>query len=530
MLRPLLTLTLLATPAVAQLPVVERVSVSTAGAQGDQGATVDPRLSADGRYVVFESRATNLVANDTNGQPDVFHHDRLTGITIRCSIGSGGEQADDVSSGPAISGDGRWVAFWTYSDALDAADTNGLRDVYLHDTVTRTTERISVGLAGAEPDGYAAWPSVNQDGTRVAFSSAATNLAHGDTNSITDIFLRDRVAGTTTVVSRTLTGGAPNGFSSRPYLSADGRYVAYYTTSTNMGSGDLSSDHDVYLHDTVTSGTVQVSVDHAGGQISGSCLHGPISRDGSLVAFSANSFQVTPDDTNGEGDIFVRDLKAGTLTLVSKSSDGQLTTFHSNHGPSLSADGRYVSWWTRSSKFLASDTNGMVDQLVHDRWSGITELVTSRSDGSMANGENNTGHLSADGRYVAYLSTSTNLVPGDTNGQHDIFVVDRRLGGLQLWVNGDQAGSPAVLHLREGSAGAHVGVTWSLGAQHLSGTTFGLLSQPVTHNALGFGLDAGGGLQKVIGLPPSLLGQTLWLQAIDGTTGLLSNSYRIEVQ
>lgn len=148
-LRPLVLL-LLAPLATAQLGVVERVSVSSSGVQGDAWSQVDPKLSADGRFVAFVSSATTLVSGDTNGFEDIFHHDRQTGVTIRCSISSTGVQTDERSAGAAISGNGRFVAFWSYSDLLDPADQNGLRDVFVHDTVTRQTERISVGLQGAD--------------------------------------------------------------------------------------------------------------------------------------------------------------------------------------------------------------------------------------------------------------------------------------------------------------------------------------------------------------------------------------------
>jgi len=167
-----------------------RVSVDSSGIQGNDHST-NPALSSDGRYVAFRSDATNLVAGDTNGYYDVFVHDRQTGITTRVSVGSSGIQGNDSSFPPAISADGRYVAFRSDATNLVAGDTNGDYDVFVHDRQTGITTRVSVDSSGTESNSYSDDPALSSDGRYVAFKSWATNLVAGDTNERSDIFIRD---------------------------------------------------------------------------------------------------------------------------------------------------------------------------------------------------------------------------------------------------------------------------------------------------------------------------------------------------
>lgn len=342
--------------------------------------------------------------------------------------------------------------------------------------------------------------------------------------------MRDRAAKRTIRASVPVAGDKQqNGTAFGASISANGRHVAYYTYATNMGTADTSSDADAYVYDSWNGKTIQATLTSTGAEIPGDTFPGPISADGRYLPFSSGYWLVTPDDTNSEGDIFLRDLVLGTTELVSQGSDGAQSTFHSNFSPSVSGNGRYVAWWTRSAKFLPGDNNGMVDTFVRDRWAGVTELVTSRSDGGMGDGESNTAHLSADGRFLAYLSTSTNLVPGDTNGVHDVFVVDRRLSALRLSVVGDQSGAPARLVLSGGVASDLVAVLFSTGPQQLIGTSSGLMSLAPNYGLLSLQLDPLGERYFAFVLAPALAGLDVWSQAISSTTGLLSNSFRVAV-
>ena len=182
------------------LGVLERVSVDSIGAEADSNSYY-PSISSDGRYVAFESGASNLVAGDTNGDSDIFVHDRTTGNTTRVSVDSAGAEADSESYSPSISGDGRYVAFYSYASNLVAGDTNGQVDIFVHDRTTNTTTRVSVDSIGAEGDSESVFPSISSDGGYVAFYSRASNLVAGDTNGDSDIFVHERTTNTTTRVS-----------------------------------------------------------------------------------------------------------------------------------------------------------------------------------------------------------------------------------------------------------------------------------------------------------------------------------------
>src|SRR5205814_1263965 len=196
--------------------------------------------SADGRFVAFAAWARNLAPGDTNGFGDVFVHDRGTGVTERLSVDGAGTEANDTIHQPAISADGRFVAFVSAATNLVPGDTNGLSDVFVHDRRTRRTERVSVDSAGTQADGASASPALSADGRFVAFSSSATNLVPGDTNGQADVFVHDRRTGTTERVSVDSAGTGANGWSERPSISADGRFVAFCSYATNLVPRDTN--------------------------------------------------------------------------------------------------------------------------------------------------------------------------------------------------------------------------------------------------------------------------------------------------
>src|SRR5438445_496038 len=214
-----------------------RVSVASDGTEGND-VSLGSALSADGRFVAFDSAATDLVAGDTNGVSDVFVHDRQTGTTERVSVASDGTQGNDASFYSALSADGRFVAFDSDATNLVAGDTNGTTDVFVHDRQTGTTERVSVASGGGtqgngKSGGFFAFPALSADGRFVAFQSDAPNLVAGDTNGTTDVFVHDRQTGTTERVSVASGGSQGNGCSAGPVLSADGRFVAFHRPATN---------------------------------------------------------------------------------------------------------------------------------------------------------------------------------------------------------------------------------------------------------------------------------------------------------
>jgi hypothetical protein len=404
-----------------------RVSVASDGTQGNS-YTFEPSISADGRYVAYHSLASNLVAGDTNATKDVFVHDRTTGTTQRVSVASDGAQGNDESSGASVSADGRYVAFTSYASNLVAGDTTG-RKVLVHDRTTGSTERVSVASDGARGNGSEA--SISADGRYVAFTSDASNLVAGDTNAHDDIFVRDRTAGTTERVSVASNGAQGNDISYSPSISADGGAVAFISWATNLVADDTDEPNgvnrsDVFVRDRTAGTTERVSVASDGTQGNEESFHDPtISADGRYVAFGSNAENLVAGDTNGRLDLFVRDRTADTTERVSVASDGSQANdnlYGSYDPPGISADGRYVVFGSRATNLVAGDTNASPDVFLHNRAAGTTTRLSVDSDGTQGNNESSKVSMSGDGGYVAFHSAATNLVAGDTNASYDVFV------------------------------------------------------------------------------------------------------------
>ncbi|HEX8581523.1 MAG TPA: hypothetical protein VF640_04305 [Acidimicrobiales bacterium] len=285
-----------------------RVSVDLAGGDAD-GPSVLSSMSWSGRYVAFESDASDLVAGDGNGLEDVFVRDLATGTTVRASVDAAGDDADGESEWPRLSADGRLVAFHSEAGDLVPGDDNDLLDVYVRDLVAGTTTRVSVDGTGGDPNGLSYQPSISADGRHVAFGSAATDLvAGGDDGLHEDVFVRDLVAGVTTRVSVDVAGGDPDQTSRNPSTSGDGRYVAFYSEASDLVAGDGNGVYDVFVRDVATGTTTRVSVDRFGGDPSGLSSRASISEDGRRVAFRSLAWDLVPGGPDHRSDVFVRIL------------------------------------------------------------------------------------------------------------------------------------------------------------------------------------------------------------------------------
>ena len=242
------------TSPVGSVPSIERVNVANDGTQGNDSYVYGacPAISADGRYVAFISSASNLVDGDTNGFADVFVRDRKTGTIERVSLADDGTQANASSALPEISADGRYVAFRSTASNLVPGDTNGFTDVFVYDREIGTIERVSVAADGTQGDNHSHASSISADGRYVSFASSDSNLVSGDTNNRRDVFVRDRQAGTTERVSVANNGMQGNDDSMSPSISADGRYVAFWSGASNLVPGDTNGGSDIFVYDRQT--------------------------------------------------------------------------------------------------------------------------------------------------------------------------------------------------------------------------------------------------------------------------------------
>jgi Tol biopolymer transport system component len=408
-----------------------RVSVDSLGQQAN-AISAACSISQDGRLVAFESDASNLVPGDTNGCSDIFIHDLLTGATGRVSVDSQGAQANGPSRIAAISADGRFVAFESDATNLVAGDTNGTTDVFVHDNQTGATTRVSVSSQGGEGDRWSGSPVISLDGRMVVFLSPATNLVAGDTNASIDVFLHDAQTGETSRMSVNSQGEEANQNCYSPAISADGKLVAFMSLATNLVQGDTNNRPDVFVHDPKTGATTRASVNSQGDQADGFSDHPALSADGRMVAFDSAADNLVPGVSSGG--VFLHDRSSGETTFVSFNSDGDQAHGGTDY-PAVSADGRFVVFRSDADNLAPCDANATSDIFVRDREGAETTRASVDSRGDESN--NASGHvsyryrgpaISADGEFVAFDSLASNLVAGDTNATWDIFVHHRQDG------------------------------------------------------------------------------------------------------
>ena len=447
--------------------ITERVTT------GGPGETFDPSISANGRFVAFESQANNLVVGDTNAGRDIFVYDRETGTTELLTQG-----ANSNNNRPSISADGRFVAFASSASNLVAGDINGNTDIFIYDRETDVTELVTQGadafsrlvvisadgqtiafeteadnlVTGDAPDTIevvvfdrtqdnferipsAAIPfivagsnglnrvsSISANGQFVAFQSLATNLVTADTNgNIEDLFLYNRETQSNVNITQ---GG--NGRSFDSSLSADGRFVAFTSSANNLAVGDTNNRADVFVYDRDSDTTQLLS---AGGNDNSSSAS--ISGGGRFVAFSSFASNLVAGDANGQCDIFLYNRETQSNVNITQGGNAR------SSDPSLSADGRFVAFTSSANNLATGDTNDRLNVFVYDRDSGTTQLLTAGG-----NGNSFSASISGDGRFVAFSSSASNLVAGDTNGQSDIFVYDRDADTIELLMAvGDEVSS-----------------------------------------------------------------------------------------
>lgn len=353
----------------------------------------------------------------------------LTYTTSLVSVDSSESQVSANSFEGSVSGDGNFVVFTSWSDALSSDDSNGKKDIYVRDLVNGTTELISYDTGGAAGNNHSHnEASISDDGRYVVFESSATDLIASDTNSQSDIFLRDRDMDTTTRVSVSDSEAQANDYSEDPTISADGRYVVFTSYATNLTSFTVSTGH-IYVRDIVSGTTQLIAINSSGtDDANGASAQGTISDDGRYVAFQTSATDLGPTDTNGYLDIYVKDRLLNTYAIASMKNDGSQTS-NTSYQPHLSGDGQIVTFHTDQA-LITADNNSDGDVYAYRLNTALNELVSTTSGGTIGNDNSVNARTSSDGRFVVFTSSATNLVGSDSNAKDDVFVKNLQSGAL----------------------------------------------------------------------------------------------------
>jgi Calx-beta domain/WD40-like Beta Propeller Repeat len=450
-----------AIPARGQRPTL--VTVQTGGVASGSGLSEDPVTSANGRFVAFESFAFDLVIpNDQNGRWDVFVRDLQTGVTTFVSVnlaGTGGGNGD--SRKPTISADGRYVAFESSASNLVANDTNNTSDVFVRDLQTNTTILVSVNSAGTGPGNqFSNQAVISANGRVVVFSSSASNLAPNDSNNTVDVFARDLQTSTTSLVSINANGtnsgndasfpeNVPKDKAPRAVISKDGRFVVFDSNATDLVTLSDANGHgtDVFARDLQANVTSLVSINRLGtASGDGGGTQPVISGNGRVVFFQSSSTNLTANGAPFSFNLYARDLQTGTTTMVSVTTSNGPSTGPSNlsYFPVASDDGRYVIFQSNANNYVVGDSNNHYDVFLRDLQTSTTSLVSvAAGGGPTANSDAIGSVMSADGRYVAFIGYGMEYVSTpDTNARNDVYVRDV-LAGTTTLLSLNNAGTAA---------------------------------------------------------------------------------------
>jgi len=402
-----------------------RINLAANGEQGN-GHSDKPTISADGRFIAFESFASNLVANDTNEKTDIFVYDSSTKQITLVSVSSNGTQANSAAYFAAISGDGRYVTFSSIASNLVANDTNNYSDLFLHDMQTKETKRISFGFDGSQASGpSSSRASISYDGRYVTFQSDASNLAENDFNNATDVFMYDNVTQTISRISISSEGVASNSTSLAPAISGDGRLVVFRSFASNLVPDDSNNQFDIFLHDRQTSQTTRISMASDGSQSNGNSLSVNISEHGRHITFLSDATNLVPNDTNGNRDIFLYDRETKELKLVNATANGVQANGTSDEVAPISAIGRSIVFQTKAKNLVQDDLDGTNDIVLRDFSLNNLILMSRPLNSTAPKAASYFPNISSNGRYIVFSSYSFSLITNDTNQKNDIFLYDR---------------------------------------------------------------------------------------------------------
>ncbi len=466
-----------------QLGSTEQVSVSTAGVSAN-AAVQQSQISTDGRFVVFQTAANNLTAGDTNGFQDVYLHQRESNLTMRVSEAGDDTEGNNHSAAPVISRDGRFIAFQSAASNLVPGDSNRVSDIFLVDRELASIERVSMTATGGEANGSAMMPTLSDDGSVIAYRTTATNLTEATPPGAIDVAIMDLNTGELELVTGE-GGPAETGATLALDMSDDGNVLVFASEATSLIENDRNGVADIFAVDRAGETLELITAASMPSQGNADSFGSVISLDNRYIAFHSAASNLVPGDRNDQVDAFVHDTQTQTTTLVSVGIDG-IPADAGSYVLAISQNGRYVLFESDAANLIAEDNNAVRDLFVRDILEGTTIRVSTSADGIEANGWSSQGVFTPDGRYIAFISAASNLTDNDDNNRPDFFFRDLETGAIQRFspptevIGNESIGSISF-------DGSYLGVTFTredltteVGVYNTQTQTFQVISQTPT--------------------------------------------------
>lgn len=429
-----------------QSGIIERVSVDSMGNEAN-GASQTAQMDASGRYITFESKATNLDPNDSTSLKDVFLHDRQTGVTQLVNYTRLNNHQDSLISAvsPCIAAQSNMIKIgFRSAHPMDFdEDIYGLYDIFARNMNNNTTTRITNADLGGPYPVHAGVkssldPSSSNTGRYIAFSTNAQNLGFDPSLLEPDknldliqsqIIRLDQQTGLVTPISLNISGKYSNSSSDEPSINSSGTLIGYSSYATDLVADDTNNLKDIFVSE-VSGQTYRVNVASDGSESNGLSIHPAIASQSRIIAFESSATNLVTNDNNNRSDIFIHELDSAVTERVSISTLGVESDQHSR-SPAISQDGRYVVFENSSDVLVTGDTNNSQDIFMRDRQTNETVLVSLDDAGIQANGGSSHPDISANGRYVVFQTSANNLVQDDTNAQQDIYRKDMQTGQIE---------------------------------------------------------------------------------------------------
>ncbi len=397
----------------------ELISVSLSGSSQSAQESRYPAISYDGRYVAFQSSANNLVNGDTNSFRDVFLRDRVRGTTIRLSQNPvGGIEGDGDSLAPSISGDGKRIVFASFADSFLAGSR--YQTCYLRDLHSNSLSIIDLRSDNGQPSEWCQDASIDLSGQRVAFQARAGNLVPGDTNGWSDIFVRDLAGGAPIRVNLGVGGAEANAESYQPRISGDGNQVLFASDASNLVASDSNALRDIFMAPLTGGSLTRISVGSGNVQASGGAdFVAATNFDGTITAFASDSQSLEGWADQIESSVYVRLPTLDQTYLLSEALAGAPARDGFSSQPDLSATGQYL---------VFSSTDDLLDDAIQTGGVYVIDMIEaliarvdlSELDAGQTFG-GGTPRISGDGTSIVWVSNFDNLVPNDSNGHFDVF-------------------------------------------------------------------------------------------------------------